>query len=286
MDWWWGSGGGAWGGGGGKVVQSSIAVLVYLITSMSNHLQVREADVHILKEMFPDIQECTIRQLRLEQNMSTNDVIDVLVSQQEKSKSLPLQALLLRHSRVNIEDNNEYLLKTNRHCIWNKARVFYKRAVLSPSLLKQGLMIEFSGEEGADAGALRLEFFEKVLQEVNENWFEGSEERRIPRCHWGSEVELEMAGTMVAHSLLLGGPGLPCVHPGVYHMMVFGDSCISDLHADNLPNSEDIPRDASTIDLLEMISNVCKVVMLAETILSVWVQRLLMLISCHPHTHR
>ena len=227
------------------------------VFSLPNYFQIREADVSVLQEMFPEVQETTIRQLRLEQNMSTNDVIDVLVSQQEKNKSLPLQALLHRHSRLNIEDNDEYLLKTNRHCMWNKARVFYKRAIYSPSLLKQGLMIEFSGEEGADGGALRLEFFEKILQEVNDAWFEGNEERRIPRCHWGAEVELEMAGTMVAHSLLLGGPGFPCIHPAVFHMMVFGDSSIGDLHADSLPTTEDIPRDASTIDLLEMISNVC-----------------------------
>ena len=40
--------------------------------------------------------------------------------------------------------------------------MFYKRAVIKlPELLKKDLCIEFSGEEGADAGALKFEFFEK-----------------------------------------------------------------------------------------------------------------------------
>ena len=66
--------------------------------------------------------------------MPTNYVIDMLVSQQEKNKSLPLQALLNHHSRLNIDVNNDYLLKTNRHYIWNKVCVFYKR-IISATLL-------------------------------------------------------------------------------------------------------------------------------------------------------
>ena len=70
------------------------------VFSLPNYFQIREADVFYRRCYL----KTTIRQLRLEQNMSTNDVIDVLVSQQEKNKSLPLQALLHCHSRLNIED--------------------------------------------------------------------------------------------------------------------------------------------------------------------------------------
>ena len=128
--------------------------------------------------------------------------------------------------------------------------------------------------------------------------------QRRERCHWGSEVELEIAGTMVAHSLLLGGPGFPCIHPGVYHMLVFGDCCISNVHAYNIPASEDIRQDASTIDLLEMISNVCALYVVYYSVLYllgggnryrlignagritffVRVPWLPMSITCHPHT--
>lgn len=67
------------------------------------------------------------------------------------------------------------MIKTNGSCIWNKARVLYKRAITtSPSILKSQVMVEFCGEEGADAGALKLQFFEKVLQHVNEDWVNDS----------------------------------------------------------------------------------------------------------------
>lgn len=218
-----------------------------------------EADVSFLKEMFPGVPPGTIRHLRIDQSLSNNDVIDILVSQQEKAKQLTLPALLAHHSEEVIDFRDDYLLRTNRSSLWNKARVFYKRAITtSPSLLKKDLCIQFSGEEGTDAGALKFEFFEKVLQCVNDDWFEGADDKRMPRCHWGSESELEMAGAMMGHSILLGGPGFPCLHPTVFGVMANdSDDALQAVCAENLPTVEDIPRDASTIDLLEMISKVC-----------------------------
>ena len=107
----------------------------------------------VLKGMFPEVPERTIRQLRIVQNMSTNEVIDALVSQQEKAKPPTLPMLLAQYAHEMLDVNNEFVIKTNRSCIWNKAR--YKRAITtSPSMLKSQLMVEFCGEEGADAGAL------------------------------------------------------------------------------------------------------------------------------------
>ena len=201
----------------------------------------------------------TIRQLRIDQSL--NDVIDILVSQQEKAKPTNLQALLAWHSEGIINPHDDYLLRTNRFSLWNKARVFYKRAVtITPELLKKDLCIEFSGEEGADAGALKFEFFEKVLQCINEDWFEGAEDKRIPRCHWGIESELEMAGAIIAHSILLGGPGFPCIHPTVFHIMVNdggnGPQQAVSASLEKIPTVDDIPRDASTMDLVDMIDKV------------------------------
>ena len=211
--------------------------------------------------MFPDVPHGTIRQLRVDQSLSNNDVIDILVSQQEKTKPLTLQALLARHSEGIINTQDDYLLRTNRCSLWNKARIFYKRAITtSPEMLKKELCIEFSGEEGADAGALKFEFFEKVLQCINEDFFQGAEDKRIPKCHWGSETELEMAGAIMAHSLLLGGPGFPCLHPTIFHIMAKhgGDGPLQAVCAnlEKLPTVEDIPQDASTMDLIDMIHKV------------------------------
>ena len=86
--------------------------------------------------MFPEVPHATIRQLRIDQFL--NDVIDILVSQQEKAKPTNLQALLARHSEGIINTHDDYLLRTNRFSLWNKARVFYERAVTTtPELLKK-----------------------------------------------------------------------------------------------------------------------------------------------------
>ena len=64
-----------------------------------------------------------------------------------------------------------------------------------------------------DAGALFFEFSRKVLHTVSEEYFEGSEGRKVPKSHWGGTAELEMAGAMVVHSMLQGGPHPPCNIP-------------------------------------------------------------------------
>ena len=58
-----------------------------------------QVDINVLKEVFPEVPEDTIRQLRIEQNLSMNQVIDILVSQQEKAKPPSLPALLIRHAQ-------------------------------------------------------------------------------------------------------------------------------------------------------------------------------------------
>ena len=96
--------------------------------------------------MFPDVQETTIRHLR--SSMTTSGVVDVLLNEKEKSKPLSLQGVLNQHCRQNMNLDDECVLKTNRHCLWNKAQVFYKRAIAtSPVHLKRGLMIEGRREQ-------------------------------------------------------------------------------------------------------------------------------------------
>jgi hypothetical protein len=71
-----------------------------------------------------------------------------------------------------------------------------------------------------------------------------------------------MAGAMVVQSILLGGPGFPGLHPAVYHVMASGDSSLGSLDPGDLPIMDDIPQDASTVDLLDMIGKVIVVLLL------------------------
>ena len=55
-------------------------------------------------------------------------------------------------------------------------------------------------------------------------FFEGASDRRLPKKGWGMEYSLEMAGTMIAHSIAQGGPGFPVLCPPVYKYMITLDS--------------------------------------------------------------
>ena len=137
-------------------------------------------------------------------------------------------------------------MKVNRCVIFTKALALHKSVKHDPSMLNKSLIIEFSGEDGVDAGALRNDFFEEVLRQADGKFFEGQEKRRIPRYHWGSEEDLEIVGYMIAHSLLQRGPGFPCIHPGLVHYLLTRNVAFESLNDSSiLPIKNDIPRDAS-----------------------------------------
>lgn len=46
------------------------------------------------------------------------------------------------------------------------------------------LVVEFEGEKGVDAGALRSTFCELLIREVDQHLFEGDEKRHIPKKDW------------------------------------------------------------------------------------------------------
>ena len=148
---------------------------------------------------------------------------------------------------------DELYITVNHACIWNKAKSVYKGAVHDESILHKYVTIEFCGEEGVDAGALRNDFFEETLRQANDSYFEGQDERRIPKCHCGAETELEMVGCMTGHSVLQRGPGLPCLHPALVHYMLTKevDFESNSVNESILPTKDDIPMNARAAKVSE-----------------------------------
>lgn len=70
-------------------------------------------------------------------------------------------------------------LEISRERVWRQAMSFYKNSCHRPERLRHELPIEFIGEEGIDAGALRCEFFEQVLKELDQKLFEGNPQRWV-----------------------------------------------------------------------------------------------------------
>ena len=163
---------------------------------------------------------------------------------------------------------SQYCLAIDRSTperLWVGAIAFYKRAKTKPELLRKDLCIQFegTGECGSDGGALRREFFEDVIKEANSRLLEGDERRRVVKKDWGMETMYEIMGMMVTHSVLLGGPGLPCLSPSMYQYMCgHGDACY--------PTIEDIPLNLATYDLIRFIQKVLTAIHWICLFLVIW----------------
>ena len=135
-------------------------------------------------------------------------------------------------------DRSALLLDIDRNNIWKHALIFYKSK--SSVELKRPLSVSFDGsnECGIDAGALKQEFFEILLRVINEDLFEGKETRRIPGHGWEKANFLKMAGIMIAHSILHGGPSFPVLARYVYRYIVTGNTELAagDIEADDMPS--------------------------------------------------
>ena len=125
----------------------------------------------------------------------------------------------------------------------------------NPDRLRKNLVVEFIGEDGIDAAALKYDFLEVVMRRLISEMFETTEDpySRIPRAEWGNQREFEIAGIIVAYSILQGGPGLGCLPPVLYALVISGSS---DCLLDEFPVLNNVPRSAATFDLIELCEKV------------------------------
>ena len=76
----------------------------------------------------------------------------------------------------------------------------------------------------------------------------------MPKKDWGMERNMAMAGVMIAHSITQGGPGFPFLCPPVVKFLMTLDL---DAAINALPMASDIPKNLSTSDLLDLLTEVC-----------------------------
>ena len=163
----------------------------------------------------------------------------------ENKDELTIQKVLKSHAERIIDSYNDEKLQVERDDIWRSCLAFYKMGLKDDGRLKKNLFVEFigSGEHGIDCGALKLEFFNLCMKEVRLRLFEGDPSKLIPRRGIGSKgIQFDIAGALIAHSVLQGGPGFP------YLAEWFAEQLLEDApsHTVCLFSKDDIPKNSMT----------------------------------------
>ncbi len=137
-------------------------------------------------------------------------------------------------------DVDEYTITIDREEIWRGALGFYKKALTDKSRLLKSLCVMFKGEDGFDAGAVKVDFFEMLLKEVQMRLFEGSDTAKIPVRDSSKSYLLKLAGIAISHSIIQHGPAFGVLTPALYYYIAGADA---DLVCSHL-KKEDIPQNA------------------------------------------
>ena len=105
--------------------------------------------------------------------------------------------------------------------------------------------------------------FRLLMQEITDQIFMGCEGGRFfsHNLDFINKGSYEIAGKLVAFSLLHGGPGVPVMHPLAFHLMVHGD-----FGNEELPTIEDCIFD---MDSREKLTQVRKYLFLLTCLSSV-----------------
>ena len=137
---------------------------------------------------------------------------------------------------------DDYSLTVDRDEVWRGALIFYKKALTNSDILRNNLTIAFKGEDGLDAGAIKAEFFEMLLKEIQQRLFEGSEWSMLPVKDSSKGLLFQLAGIIVSHSIAQGGPSFSALCPAVYFYLAGANP----LYVLSQLKKQDIPLNAGT----------------------------------------
>ena len=177
-----------------------------------------------LQSMFPDVSNEKI-ELSVKSSISLQEAAEELCEAEEDQKKkldeLTL-AEVLQKLLTNVKES-EYTLTIDRDELWRGALSFYKKALYDKETLWQSLII-FKEEEGLDDRAMRTEFFELLLKEIQLRLFEGPQESQLPVRESSKAFLLKLAGVAISHSIIQRGPAFSSLSPAIYLHLAGSDA--------------------------------------------------------------
>ena len=210
-----------------------------------------------LQRMLPDMPKLDIENavnvsVSLEEAASIvcDGINDDSSNDNKRTKKLGKEEVVpdILHELAGKIQDSEYILTVDREEVWSGALAFYKKALVDTSKLWQDLTVCFSGEEGLDGGAIKIEFFELLLKEINLRLFEGQEIARLPVRDSSKALLLKLAGVAISHSIIQGGPAFSCLSLAVYAYLA---KCDADIIATHI-HKDDVPKNAGANNISEL----------------------------------
>ena len=145
---------------------------------------------------------------------------------------------LVSNLKIETDIDDRQVVRVRRSHLWEDSlRAFRKESMDTSKLLN----VHFIGEEAADEGGPRREYLQLLLNSIvnKAGILEGSEKRRIFTLNpllLTSQVYYQ-AGRMTALAIQQEGPGLKCLSPVIYYMML-GIPDHAEITPDDVPDLE------------------------------------------------
>lgn len=203
-----------------------------------------EEAVDKLSEMFPnesrkELETCLKVQGSLDQavtallnpctsTLSSDDESELMVSAfdtPDSPRPAPGNPHSLREELNELQKNFDHgpkeKLRVDEEDVLNDAITYYKDSDFNPS---KRLRIVYTGQPAADTGGVVCQFFTQLLAAITDSFFQGKEYRSpIYNSDTVASGLMKLVGTIIVHSILQGGPGLPIFSPGIYYYLAKGN---------------------------------------------------------------
>ncbi|XP_033756612.1 uncharacterized protein LOC117339234 isoform X2 [Pecten maximus] len=182
----------------------------------------------------------------------------------EKEMELAMETSLGTPTDLTMEGILSWWKKQSLVLVENPCEIVIMRSDLLKSALRvmrresfnfcEPFKVTYSGEDGDDLGGPRREFLRGLMAEICGKIFQGQEGQKFFRHDLEklSQGFYELAGKLVAFSLLHGGPGIPVLHPAVANVVLDGEVA---METETLPLLEDCIFDWETREKLILLQN-------------------------------
>ena len=209
----------------------------------------RAAWIPKLQEVFPNVAAAKL-EVTAKISTSLEEAVEEVCYTEAKESNpevLNISDILLKlQSKVK---GSDFTLAVTRDELWMGALRFYKTALIETEKLWQPLAIIFQGEEGLDGGALKTEFFELLLKEIQLRLFEGPEVSKVPVRDSSKGFLVKLAGVAISHSMIQKGPVFGALSPAVYYHLA---GCDPDFVTSQIRKG-DVPENAGNLNIISLL---------------------------------